>query len=259
MKHIIKQLLREHLLMEIEIYPSKETGKSEYAIQYEFTADNIPYVVILRTDEQKEIYELGFNVKETEDSAYRTKKDLKHLNNVLATVDNIVKDAVEKYRIKKIQFSGAREQSDSNVPFIDPLRLKAYLRYLKMNHPNVIIDKDRFGNATLNMNSIYPHVFEQNKDDKEKLIDLLHIISNENKDDWWRFDKNFNPNQYDKNIEGETDSIESPELGPARLKIDYYDGEYEVEIELYDSDEIFQKTLYSFDDTLNFIKQTFLK
>jgi hypothetical protein len=244
--------------MEIEIYPSKETGKSEYAIQYEFTADNIPYVVILRTDEQKEIYELGFNVKETEDSTYRTKKDLKHLNNVLATVDNIVKDAVEKYRIKKIQFSGAREQSDSNVPFIDPLRLKAYLRYLKMNHPNVIIDKDRFGNATLNMNSIYPQVFEQNKDDKEKLIDLLHIISNENKDDWWRFDKNFNPNQYDKNIEGETDSIESPELGPARLKIDYYDGEYEVEIELYDSDEIFQKTLYSFDDTLNFIKQTFL-
>jgi hypothetical protein len=255
MKHIIKQLIREHLLIEGQVYPFQQTETGKYGVQYEFIADNIPYVVTLVSDENKETYELGFNVKDEKDIAHRTKKDLIHLNNVLATVDDIVKDATYKNRIKKIIFTGAREQSDSNMPFIDPLRLKAYLRYLKQHHPNAIIDKSNFGDITIFMKSIYPEVFENNKDDKERLLDLLEIISDENPNDW-RFDKSFELNQYDNHLNGETDAIENSKIGPARILIDYYDN-YEVEIEFYRTDETFQKTLKTFDQVISFIKQTF--
>jgi hypothetical protein len=256
MKNIIKKLLREHLLLEGKAYPYQETEKSDYGVKYEFTADNIPYIVTLVTDKQKETYELGFNVADAESVAHRTKKDLTHLNNVLATLDDIVKDAVHKYRIKKIVFSGAREQSDSDIPFIDPLRLKAYLRYLTQHHPNANIDKDRLGNAVIFMNSIYPEVFEQNKDDKEKLLDLLKIISDENPNDW-RFDNNFEINQYDNKLQGETDAIENSKHGAARIEINYFDN-YEVEIEFYDSDEIFNKEFKNFDKLLEYVKHVFL-
>lgn len=257
MKNLIKQLIRENLLLEGSPYPFKQTETGKYGMQYEFIADNIPYIVTLVSDENKETYELGFNVKNEENVAHRTRKDLTHLNNVLATVDNIVKDATYNNRIKKIIFTGAREQSDSSIPFIDPLRLKAYLRYLKQHHPNTIIDKSNFGDITIFMKSIYPEVFENNKDDKEKLLDLLEIISDENPNDW-RFDKNFELNQYDNHLNGETDAIENSKIGPARLLIEYYD-DYEVEIEFYETDEIFQKTLKTFDQVITFIKQTFSK
>jgi len=229
MKYIIKQLLREHLLLEGQAYPFQQTEKNDNGIQYEFIADNINYIVTLITDKQKEIYELGFNVAGAEDAAHR---------------------------IKKIIFSGAREQTDSNIPFIDPLRLKAYLRYLTQHHPNAKIDKDRFGNVIIFMDSIYPEVFEQNKDDKEKLLDLLKIISDENPNDW-RFDNNFEINQHDNKLQGETDAIENSTHGPARIEINYYDN-YEVEIELYDSDEIFNKEFKSFDKLLEYVKHVFL-
>lgn len=256
MKYIIKQLLREHLLLEGQAYPFQQTEKNDNGVKYEFIADNINYIVILITDKQKETYELGFNVAGAEDAAHRTKKDLTHLNNVLVTVDDIVKDATYNNRIKKIIFSGAREQTDSNIPFIDPLRLKAYLRYLTQHHPNAKIDKDRFGNVIIFMDSIYPEVFEQNKDDKEKLLDLLKIISDENPNDW-RFDNNFEINQHDNKLQGETDAIENSTHGPARIEINYYDN-YEVEIELYDSDEIFNKEFKTFDKLLEYVKHIFL-
>ena len=256
MKYIIKQLLREHLLLEGQAYPFQQTDKNKHGVQYEFNADNIPYIVTLVTDEQKEAYELGFNVAGAEDVAHRTKKDITHLNNILATVDDIVKDATYNNRIKKIIFQGARDNSDSNIPFIDPLRLKTYLRYLKQHHPNAIIDKDKFGTVSIPMKSIYPEVFQDNKDDKEKLLDLLEIISDENPNDW-RFDKSFEVNQYDNQLQGETDVIENSQIGAARILIDYYDN-YEVEIEFYNTDEVFNGEFKTFDQVLMFIKETFL-
>jgi hypothetical protein len=255
MKNIIKKLLREHLLLEGKAYPFQETDKNNHGVQYEFMAEDIPYIVTLVTNEQKETYELGFGVKGTEDVAHRTKKDLTHLNNILATVDDIVKKAVYDYRIKRILFQGARGESDSDIPFIDPLRLKAYLRYLKQNHPNTIMDKDHFGNITINMKSIYPDVFQNNKDDKERMLDLLEIISDENPNDW-RFDKSFEINKYDNKLNGETDAIENSNIGAARIMIEH-DYTYDVEIEFYNTDEIFDGQFKTFDQVLMFIKQTF--
>lgn len=255
MKSLIKQLLRENLLLESQAYPFQETNKTEYGVQYEFMADNIPYIVTLITNEQKEIYELGFNVKNEEDVAYRTKKDLLHLNNVLATVDNIVKKAVYDYRIKKIAFSGAREENDSKAMFLKSLRDKTYLRYLKQHYPNAIIDDDKQGNSFVVMKSIYPEVFEKNKDKKDMLIDLIMEISDESPDEDY-FTRNISFNEYTNKIQCDVDGIVNSNLGTARIEIDYDYG-YNVEIEIYDTDENFKRKFKNFNQVLEFIKQTF--
>jgi hypothetical protein len=255
MKSLIKQLLRENLLLEGQPYPFQETNKTEYGIQYEFIADNIPYIVTLITNEQKEIYEVGFNVKNEEDVAHRTKKDLLHLNNVLSTVDDIVKKAVYDYRIKKISFSGAREESDSKAIFLKSLRDKTYLRYLKQHHPNAIIDDDRQGNSFVIMKSIYPEVFEKNKNEKDILIDLLMEISDEDPDEDY-FTRNISFNKYTNKIQCEIDGIANSKLGRAEIEISHDYG-YDVNINLIDTDENFEGNFKNFNQVLAFIKQTF--
>lgn len=255
MKSLIKQLLRENLLLEGQAYPFQETNKTEYGIQYEFIADNIPYLVTLITNKEKEIYEVGFNVKNEEDVAHRTKKDLRHLNNVLATVDDIVKKAVHDYRIKKIAFSGAREENDSKAMFLKSLRDKTYLRYLKQHHPNAIIDDDRQGNSFVIMKSIYPEVFEKNKDKKDMLIDLIMEISDEYPDEDY-FTRAISFNEYTNKIQCDVDGIVNSNLGASRIEINYDYG-YNVEIEIYDTDKIFKRNFKNFNQVLEFIKQTF--
>ena len=255
MKSLIKQLLRENLLLEGQAYPFKETNKTEYGIQYEFIADNIPYIVTFITNKQKELYELGFNVKGAEDFAYRTKKDITHLNNILATIDDIVKKAVYDYRIKKIAFQGAREETDSKAMFLKSLRDKTYLRYLKQHHPNAIIDDNRQGHSFVVMKSIYPEVFEQNKDKKDILIDLLMEISDEYPDEDY-FTRVVSFNEYTNKIQCDVDGIVNSNLGQARIQIDY-DENYDVEIEIYNTNEMVKKEFKTFNQVLAFIKQTF--
>lgn len=256
MKGFIKKLIRENLLLEGQVYPFQETNKTEYGIQYEFMADDIEYIVTLITNEGKEIYELGFNVKGAEDSAYRTKKDLTHLNNVLATVDDIVKKAVYDYRIKKIAFQGAREETDTKAIFLKSLRDKTYLRYLKQHHPNAIIDDNRQGHSFIVMKSIYPEVFEKNKDEKDMLIDLFMDISDDFQDEDY-FTRVINFNEYTNKIQCDVDGIVNSKLGDARIQIDYYDN-YDVEIELYETNEIIKREFKTFNQVLSFIKQIFL-
>jgi hypothetical protein len=256
MKSLIKQLLRENLLLEGQAYPFQETNKTEYGIQYEFIADNIPYIVTLITNEQKELYELGFNVKGAEDFAYRTKKDITHLNNILATIDDIVKKAVYDYRIKKIAFQGAREETDSQAMFLKSLRDKTYLRYLKQHHPNAIIDDNRQGHSFVIMKSIYPEVFEQNKDKKDILIDLLMEISDEYPDEDY-FTRVISFNEYTNKIQCDVDGIVNSNLGQARIQIEY-DENYDVEIEIYNTNEMVKKEFKTFNQVLAFIKEIFL-
>jgi hypothetical protein len=116
MKIVITENQYKNLLMEYTIQPFQQTKEVGNRIEYNFNVGDIQYVVSLVGTEDKQMYELGFGVVGKDDIAYRTGKNVEHLNTVLNTVDAIVKDAVAKYRIKKIVFSGARGESDSDIP-----------------------------------------------------------------------------------------------------------------------------------------------
>lgn len=256
MKELIKKLIRENLLLEAEVFPYEQTRETDTFIEYSFTTDGLEYVVNLVTNKERQMYELGFGVVGHEDSAHRTSKDIKHLNSVLQTVDSIVANAVKKYRIKKIVFSSARGETDSDIAFISPIRLKVYLRYLKQHHPNARIENDRFGNVDVFMDSIYPEVFKQNKDNKEMFLDIISAISDENPNDW-RFDNNYVLDN--GNLSGESDAIINSELGPMLIGIDYdiYYKTYDLRIEIFDTSEEIHKQFKNFNDVLNFLKEKF--
>jgi hypothetical protein len=162
MRIIITESQLNNLLLEYEVMPFQQTNEVGSRVDYNFHVGDIEYVVSLVGTEDKQLYELGFGVVGQNEDSYRTGKDIRHLNTVLYTVDAIVKEAVAKYRIKTIVFSGARGEGDSHIPFFDPVRLKIYFRFLTQKYPNAKYQKDRMGNLVVFMNSIYPEVFEKN-------------------------------------------------------------------------------------------------
>jgi hypothetical protein len=256
----LKKLSSKNLLLEYDILPYKQTTERGSRLDYSFNVGDIEYAVTLLGTEDKQVYELGFGVVGENESTYRTGKDVKHLNTVLYTVDAIVKEAVVKYRIKKIIFSGARGETDSNLPFIDPIRMKTYFRFLTNKYPNANFDKDHFGNIQVYMKTIYPEVFDNNKDKKEIMLDFLEVVNDDsNENDYWRWDSSFKIDQYG-GLNGYTDAIANSEYGTVNLEL-YYDPssykKYDLELKFFDLDEEESESFTNFDDVMQYLKQKF--
>jgi hypothetical protein len=256
----LKKLSSKNLLLEYDILPYKQTTERGSRLDYSFNVGDIEYAVTLLGTEDKQVYELGFGVVGENESTYRTGKDVKHLNTVLYTVDAIVKEAVVKYRIKKIIFSGARGETDSKLPFIDPIRMKTYFRFLTNKYPNANFDKDHFGNIQVYMKTIYPEVFDNNKDKKEIMLDFLEVVNDDsNENDYWRWDSSFKIDQYG-GLNGYTDAIANSEYGTVNLEL-YYDPssykKYDLELKFFDLDEEESESFTNFDDVMQYLKQRF--
>ena len=258
-KALIESILSDRVLLEYEVQPYTLTTERGSRLDYSFNVGDIEYAVTLLGTEDKQVYELGFGVAGENDSTYRTGKDVKHLNTVLYTVDAIVKEAVVKYRIKKIIFSGARGETDSNLPFIDPIRMKTYFRFLNNKYPDANFDKDRFGNIEVYMKSIYPEVFDNNKDMKEIMLDFLEVVNNDSdQNDYWIWDRAFEIDEYG-GLNGSTDAIVNAEYGSVYLDLYYDEGykTYSLELKFYDIDEEERKSFKKFDDVMQYLKQRF--
>jgi len=255
----LKRLSHKNLLFEYEILPYKQTMDQGTRLDYSFNVGDIEYVVTLLGTEDKQVYELGFGVMGEEDVAFRTGKDLTHLNTVLYTVDAIVKEAVVKYRIKKIIFSGARGETDSDIPFLDPVRMKVYFRFLTKKYPKAKYEKDRFGNIEIYMNSIYPEVFDNNKDNKEIMLDFLAKVNNDSEDDdYWRWDSSFNLDETG-GLSGDTDSIANADYGRVYMEL-YYDWGYKtysLNLTFFDTDETESQNFRKFGDVMNYLNNRF--
>ena len=256
----LKKLSSKNLLLEYDILPYKQTTERGSRLDYSFNVGDIEYAVTLLGTEDKQVYELGFGVVGENESTYRTGKDVKHLNTVLYTIDAIVKEAVVKYRIKKIIFSGARGETDSKLPFIDPIRMKTYFRFLTNKYPNANFDKDHFGNIQVYMKTIYPEVFDNNKDKKEIMLDFLEVVNDDsNENDYWRWDSSFKIDQYG-GLNGYTDAIANSEFGTVNLEL-YYDAgsykKYDLELKFFDLDEEESESFTNFDDVMQYLKQRF--
>ena len=250
--------LRKRLLNEYKVLPYELTYNEGSRLEYRFNVGELEYVVTLLGTEDKQVFELGFGVVGQESDAHRTGKNLEHLNTVLYTVDAIVAEAVKQHRIKKIVFAGARGETDSDLPFIDPVRMKIYFRFLTTKYPNVKYDKDRFGNIDVFMNSIYPEVFDANKDEKEMLLDVLAQLNNDPsaEDEYWRWDRTFELN-HRGHVQGYTDAIINADYGGMLIEIDF-DYHFTLKIELFDTGEENTETFKRFADMISYIKQRFL-
>jgi len=181
----VRYLESKGFINEYKILDFKNTIDNDGILQYSFNVGELVYEVsLVQSEGDSRLYTLGFGIEGEDDLAIRTGMNLEHLNTVLYTVDSIVHSAVKSRGIRKIMFEGARGVGDSNMPFIDPLRLKAYLRFLKNKYPNSKFDKDRFGHITVDMKSIYPELFEGKETIFDDFIDLIREISDENPDDW---------------------------------------------------------------------------
>jgi hypothetical protein len=261
-KTLIESILSDRVLLEYEVLPYHSIYEQGSRLDYLFKAGDLSYVVTLLGTEDKQVYELSFGVVNEEDNQtyqHRTSKDLKHLNTVLYTVDAIVKEAVVKYRIKKIVFAGARDGGDSNLPFIDPIRMKTYFRFLTNKYPNANFDKDRFGNIEVYMKSIYPEVFDNNKDLKEIMLDFLEVVNNDSdENDYWRWDRAFEIDEYG-GLNGSTDAIANKEFGVVYLDL-YHDHGYkmyQLELSFYDLGEEERESFDKFGDVIQYLKQRF--
>ena len=258
-KTLIENILSDRILLEYEVQPYTLKTEEGSRLDYSFNVGDIEYAVTLLGTEDKQIYELGFGVAGENDSTYRTGKDVKHLNTVLYTVDAIVKEAVAKYRIKKIIFSGARGETDSELPFIDPIRMKTYFRFLTNKYPDANFDKDRFGNLEVYMKSIYPEVFDNNKDMKEIMLDFLEVVNNDSdENDYWRWDRAFEIDEYG-GLNGSTDAITNAEYGTVYLDLHYDKGYkiYQLELSFYDIGEEERESFKKFNDLMRYLKQRF--
>ena len=258
MKRILTENQLNNLLLEYQVLPFQQTKEIENRIEYNFAVGDVEYVVSLVGTEDKKFYELGFGVVGQDSDAYRTGKDVTHLNTVLHTVDAIVKDAVTKYRIKNIIFSGARGRGDSQSVYLDPIRMKVYFRFLTQKYPNVKYDKRRNGFITVFMNSIYPEVFSENQDEKEILLGLIDQMNNDPDagDDRWRWESTFDLD-HKGHVEGYTDSILNADYGAIYINI-FYDYGYNLEIRLFDTDEEDRENFRRFSDLINYLKNRFL-
>jgi hypothetical protein len=258
-KTLLEDILTDRILLEYEVQPHTLTTERGSRLDYSFNVGDIEYAVTLLGTEDKQVYELGFGVAGENDSTYRTGKDVKHLNTVLYTIDAIVKEAVVKYRIKKIIFSGARGETDSNLPFIDPIRMKTYFRFLTNKYPNANFDKDRFGNIEVYMKTIYPEVFDNNKDLKEIMLDFLEVVNNDSdENDYWRWDRAFEIDEYG-GLNGSTDAIANKEFGVVYLDL-YHDHGYkmyQLELSFYDLGEEERESFDKFGDVIQYLKQRF--
>lgn len=255
----LKRLSNKNLLFEYEILPFNETKNEGSRLEYTFNIDDLEYVVTLLGTADKQVYELGFGVVGQDHDAYRTGKDVSHLNTVLYTVDAIVKQAVTQYRIKKIVFAGARDEGDSEIPFIDPIRLKIYYRFLTKKYPNAKFEKSRFGDMEIYMNSIYPEIFAENKDKKEIMLDFLTQVNDASEDDdYWRWDSSFHLGEFG-GLNGDTDSITNSEFGQVYLALDYDPGykEYSLRLTFFDTDEEEEITFKKFNDVMNHLRERF--
>lgn len=240
------------ILLEYEAYPYTEYGKNDSdRIQYTFKVDDMNYYVII-TKYHNNIYNLTFKVDDKPYS-YETKKDFKHFNNVMYTVvDNILLDAVKKYGISKIKFSGEPNQ-DENLELLEPsIRFKSYMRYIKQNYPNVKITSSGVNSAIIDLESMLPEYFDKSYSDKQKLINVLTSINSDNFDESWSDDINVDTNT--GYITAYISDLNSDDYGYIEIDI-YYDNDYFLTLTTED-DEI-NETFSSFDDLINFLEMKF--
>jgi hypothetical protein len=264
MKRLIKQLLRENLLLEGEILPYKQSYRNDdgtdlSSMDYNFIANGIRYEVHIGRDRKSRFgeFEASFSVPSQKHSADRTSLDLKHLNNVLETVTAIIDEAVQKYKLRTIKIEGARDEYDVDRFKGDTLRTKLYLRQISKHYPKEAITKS-LDWIYVDMTKVYPDLFSDLVK-MDTLLELLAQISDE-----YDFTEDLNNNM----VNGENDDsfyigadyLVNSKLGQftVEIQVQVHMKEYSIEWSIDDTNENGYESFDNFNSLVNYIKKIFL-
>jgi hypothetical protein len=187
MKNLIKQLLREGLMFEAEVFDyTLNPTSDEISIRYSFETDGMIYLVgIRKISMDPNIHSLDFYVKGQE---YDTvvNKGVTHAYSVLATIDAIMHDAAKKFGVEQINFIGIKNERElgNEKPSV---RTEMYLRYLNKHHPNAKITPTDDGHVIVDLRTIWPELYpepkpkEQSEDElsnPQKIKTLVSLFKN---------------------------------------------------------------------------------
>ena len=254
MKAFIKTLLRESLISEYEVLPYKKDNRSssDY-IRYNFEAAGKKYFVTF-TVLNFSYYELEFGFEGQEHQGSRTKEGLKHLYNVMYTVDEITDMVVKEHKIRKIRIEGARDEKDSEGDFTDTLRTKVYVRHIKNRYPSEAVSVD--GRLiVIDMTKVYPDLFK-GPNMIAQLSDTFAKVGDSSYDEGSLMR---NVSAHDENNFMFDNDVMTNKYGYVYMTIGVSDERksYDIDWEIHDNDASGMKIFQNYEDLLNFIVNTF--
>jgi hypothetical protein len=245
----IREYLNENKIFEeIEIQQYKTIKQSNNKYVSYFKINELKYQVDIYHDSNKHkfgVWEVEFSTENQKHAGHRTNKDIKHLNGVLYTVSNIVKEIVENNNIKQIYIDSANDEFDDNN--LNTKRGDIYYRFLKNNFKNSKIERyGRFINIYFN------------NDEKIGKIDIVKNILYEISDNYLDVDgieRGVNGLD-DNNFEINTDFISNKKVGDIYINIIVNStiGEYSLEYQIFDLGIEYYKNFNSFDDLVSVLK-----
>jgi len=239
-----RNMINEMLLVEGTESPFRRTSNSENIITYTSTINGKSYTIrISRDSSYSNSYSLSFR-EIGGNYADRTRQDLRHFNDVLTTVNGVVKDAVNEYDIDKIDFAGVFDNDLDNDRAGQSLRTKYYIRFFRQRYPDAAI-KVRGNNVAIDCNIAFPdrpgiaaRINREEEELKRKLNEFKFQLGAALADpinNYRQFTFSGGHNSYV--IEHYT-TTELETLGSIRLNIAYTDGKFRIIFKLGDEEAI---------------------
>ena len=256
-----RYLKSKGLLTEIEVYPYKindDVNKDDFTAK--FNANGLSYNVHVWHDESKHAmgeYEVSFDVDTQKSPGERQGKDIRHLNNVLYTVLEIVEVICKKNNISNIKIEGARDEKDAGGLFDDTSRARIYTRLLKNKYPDdAITSAGRY--IKIDMAKIFPDVIKQQSGKVDSLVNLLVKISDGDPNEAG-IRRGLN-GKNDDDFSLWTDFVDNSKLGTIEFEIDVFtsSNEFDVKWNVHDSGEEDSQSFNSFDELFSYIENKFI-
>ena len=231
----LESKLTEGLVSEIEISDYKLDTRDATNIRASFVVGDLKYTAHIWHKGDKHsfgMYEVSFEAVGQKHEAERQGKDIKHLNNVLYTVMEIVEEVVKKYKIKTIKIDGASDEKDASGIFADTLRGRLYTRFLRNRYPDEAIDA--IGrHIKIDMTKVFPDEISNERTPIDNLLDVMLKISDGDPD--LEYLKRGLDGSNESDVSFNSD-LTNNKLGTINISVNLNHGYgYYVEWEIYDT------------------------
>ena len=240
------KILNEAQAVPFKFIPSYDQKES---YEYSFTVDGVNMICNIYRDVRNHDdyeYEVSFHVKD-KPSHYRVGKDLRFMNTVLETVAECIKDFLKREPdVNKLRLVGAVGQGDSNIPFDETMRSRAYLRFINNKFPEY--DVQHGGkNIIINIPKTIENEYETMKKLIKNISDVEEIEDN-------HFDGYFNNNNSWNLIVGGKNS----NYGSFYVDIERDVDDYTLKVsESYRTENDVHEYIDSFEELVNYINEIF--
>lgn len=253
--------------MEYQVLPYKRIADYDGKVTIRFDAGGLRYEASLWNNPNKHDvgeYELEFNASGQKHAGDRTKKDIKHLFDVIYTVIDAMEAIVKEKKIRKVKFEGAGDEEDTNQFWEPTLRAKLYWRIVN----NRYVEEAVFGSGRtikIDMTKVFPELFVgQEKTNADKIVDLLMQISDGSQETPEGLEENIrrglSGSDENDSFYISTDFIDSLDYGNIYIRIAVFKQtrSYDIEMDFNDTNEDEQHDFRNFEELYSYLKHRFL-